>query len=128
MKNIYTLGIDQITLNELRNAEYTTVPQNELPDPEQVKDSVLLLTSDIVRVEKINEIRDRYKFIPILYWYKKKGCADISPFISDVKNIKLHLFRREQRQKGSLISSESFKMKRSKYTVIRLGSSEQLRV
>ncbi|ETT61290.1 hypothetical protein BSK66_27710 [Paenibacillus odorifer] len=73
MKNIYTLGIDQITLNELRNAEYTTVPQNELPDPEQVKDSVLLLTSDIVRVEKINEIRDRYKFIPILYWYKKKG-------------------------------------------------------
>lgn len=73
MTKIYTVGIDHMTVNALRNAEYTAIPQSELPDAELTKDSILLLTSEMVPVEKLSELRETYKGIPILYWYVKKG-------------------------------------------------------
>lgn len=72
MKTIFTYGIDQITVNTLRNIGYTVIPQNLIPTSEQLQDNILILTSEVVDIQNLSTIKNENKEAEIVYWYLKK--------------------------------------------------------
>lgn len=73
MKTIFTYGIDQITVNTLRNIGYTVIPQNLIPTSEQLQDNILILTSEVVDIQNLSTIKNENKKAEVVYWYLTKG-------------------------------------------------------
>ncbi|MEK5400273.1 hypothetical protein [Paenibacillus sp. FSL K6-2859] len=73
MKTIFTNGLDQITVNTLRNIGYTVIPQNIIPSSEQLQDNILILTSEVVDIQNLSTIKSENKEAEVIYWYLKKG-------------------------------------------------------
>lgn len=73
MKTIYTYGLDQITVNTLRNIGYTVIPQSLMPTPEQLQDNILILTSEVVDIQNLSIIKEKNKEVEVVYWHLNKG-------------------------------------------------------
>jgi hypothetical protein len=72
---IYSFGIDQLTINEIKNAGFTVITQNVLPEPTHTEDHMLLVTSDQVPFHSLRELRNRYPQTTIMYLYMQKGVS-----------------------------------------------------
>lgn len=70
---IFSLGVDQLTNNEIRVAGFNVIAQNVLPEPEHAGEHLLMVTSEQVPVQDLNELRTRYPDSLILYIYLHKG-------------------------------------------------------
>ncbi|UQZ35228.1 hypothetical protein C2I18_17910 [Paenibacillus sp. PK3_47] len=70
---IFSLGMDQLTINEIKLAGYTVVTQNVLPEPGHADGHILMVTSEQVPVITLNELRHTYPDSIILYIYLQKG-------------------------------------------------------
>ncbi len=73
MKTIFTYGIDQLTVNTLRNLGYTVVPQSLMPTSEQLKDNILILTSEVLDIQNLSSIKEEFKDAEVVYWYLRRG-------------------------------------------------------
>ncbi|WP_410513885.1 hypothetical protein PaeBR_05545 [Paenibacillus sp. BR2-3] len=70
---IFSLGMDQLTINDIKNAGYTVITQSVLPEPLQTDAQMLVVTSDQVPVPALGDLRSKYKNTTILYVYLQKG-------------------------------------------------------
>lgn len=70
---IFSLGIDQLTINEIRLAGYTVTAQSVLPEPVHAERHLLMLTSEQVQVSGLSELRRSYPDSSIMYLYLQKG-------------------------------------------------------
>jgi hypothetical protein len=70
---IFSLGIDQLTINDIKNAGFIVITQNVLPDPSQAEGHMLMVTSDQVQVHTLSDLRRDYPGTTILYMYLQKG-------------------------------------------------------
>lgn len=70
---IFSLGIDQLTINDIKNAGFNVVTQNVYPDPAHTEGHMLMVTSDQVSVQALSELRYKYPSSMILYLYLQKG-------------------------------------------------------
>lgn len=70
---IYSFGLDQLTVSQIKSAGYTVITQNLLPDPPQTQGNMLLVTSEQVPIITLRELRQRYQDTTILYAYMQKG-------------------------------------------------------
>jgi hypothetical protein len=70
---IFSLGMDQLTVNDVKNAGYSVITQSVLPDPAHTGGHLLVVTSDQVPVPALGELRSKYKDTTILYVYLQKG-------------------------------------------------------
>ncbi|MCL6601479.1 MAG: hypothetical protein K6T94_01270 [Paenibacillus sp.] len=70
---IFSHGMDQLTISEIKNAGYTVITQNVLPDPMQTDGHILIVTSDKVSVPELRELRSKYNNTTIFYIYLQKG-------------------------------------------------------
>ncbi|MFD1909226.1 hypothetical protein ACFSQ7_42630 [Paenibacillus rhizoplanae] len=83
---IFSLGIDQLTNNEIKLAGFTVIAQSVLPEPEHAGGHLLMVTSEQVPVAELRELRGRYPDSSILYIYlQKKGCGVTRPYICSVR-------------------------------------------
>lgn len=72
---IFSLGIDQLTINDIKNAGYIVISQSVLPDPSHTEGHMLMITSDHVPVQALSELRRNYPRSTILYVYLQKGTS-----------------------------------------------------
>lgn len=70
---IFSLGMDQLTINEMKLAGYTVITQNVLPEPHHADFHMLMVTSEQVPVMALSELRQTYPNASILYIYLQKG-------------------------------------------------------
>ncbi|WP_340021784.1 hypothetical protein MHI24_22695 [Paenibacillus sp. FSL K6-1096] len=70
---IFSLGVDQLTNNEIKLTGFTVIAQHVLPEPEHAGGHLLMVTSEQVPVQDLNELRTRYPNSLILYIYQHKG-------------------------------------------------------
>ncbi|ETT45671.1 hypothetical protein C162_20096 [Paenibacillus sp. FSL R7-269] len=70
---IFSLGIDQLTINEIKLAGFTVIAQSVLPEPEHAGGHLLMVTSEQVPAVELRELRGRYPDSSILYIYLQKG-------------------------------------------------------
>ncbi|WP_310550911.1 hypothetical protein [Paenibacillus glufosinatiresistens] len=70
---ISSLGLDQLTIHAIRNAGYGIIDHQSEPDPGQVEDGLLILTSEQVAPEALAGVRERYPDARLLYWYREFG-------------------------------------------------------
>lgn len=70
---IFSLGLDQLTINDIKNAGFIVITQNVLPEPSHTEGQMLMVTSDQVPVQGLGELRDNYPSTTILYVYLQKG-------------------------------------------------------
>ncbi|ULO06460.1 hypothetical protein H1230_26140 [Paenibacillus sp. 19GGS1-52] len=70
---IFSLGMEQLTVNELKSAGFTVITQNVLPEPTHTEGQMLMVTSDQVPVPGLSELRRKYTNTTILYIYLQKG-------------------------------------------------------
>lgn len=70
---IFSLGLDQLTINDIKNAGYTVITQSVLPDPLQTEGHLLVVTSEQVSVPSLNDLRTSYRNTTIFYVYLQKG-------------------------------------------------------
>lgn len=70
---IFSLGIDQLTINDIKNAGFIVITQNVLPEPFHTEGQMLMITSDHVPVQELSELRRNYPSTTILYVYLQKG-------------------------------------------------------
>ncbi|WP_019912934.1 hypothetical protein [Paenibacillus sp. HW567] len=70
---IFSFGMDQLTVNELKLAGFTVVTQNVLPEPSQTQGQMLMVTSEQVPVSGLSELRRGYPNSSLLYVYRQKG-------------------------------------------------------
>ncbi|MFF2017589.1 hypothetical protein [Paenibacillus sp. NPDC058177] len=76
---IFSFGMDQLTVNDIKNSGFTVVTQNVLPDPPHTEGHMLLATSEQVPVQTLRELRHRYPGTTILYVYMQKGIHGYQP-------------------------------------------------
>ncbi|MFD2875650.1 hypothetical protein ACFTAO_06150 [Paenibacillus rhizoplanae] len=71
---IFSLGIDQLTNNEIKLAGFTVIAQSVLPEPEHAGGHLLMVTSEQVPVAELRELRGRYPDSSIfVHLFAKKG-------------------------------------------------------
>lgn len=70
---IFSLGVDQLTVNEIKLAGYTVIPHSSLPDSVHTGQDMLMVTSEAVPVSALGELRTNYPQATILYLYLQKG-------------------------------------------------------
>ncbi|WP_150265721.1 hypothetical protein [Paenibacillus tepidiphilus] len=70
---LFSLGLDQLTVNEIKLAGYTVITQNVLPDPQQTEGHLLMVTSDRVSVADLHGLRQSYPETSLLFVYLQKG-------------------------------------------------------
>ncbi|MFD1775750.1 hypothetical protein [Paenibacillus rhizophilus] len=70
---IFSLGLDQLTINDIRQAGYTVVMQNALPDPQQAAGHMLIATSGQAEVYELRRLREKFPDTLILYFYMERG-------------------------------------------------------
>ncbi|WP_151732985.1 hypothetical protein [Paenibacillus tengchongensis] len=70
---LFSLGLDQLTVNEIKLAGYTVITQNVLPDPQQTEGHLLIVTSDRMPVPALPELRRSYPGTSLLFVYLQKG-------------------------------------------------------
>lgn len=70
---IFSLGIEQLTINEIKLAGFTVITQNVLPEPAHTEGHLLLVTSEQVPVSALTEFRRQYTRSTILYLYLQRG-------------------------------------------------------
>lgn len=72
---IFSLGIDQLTINDIKNAGFIVITQSVLPDPSHAEGHILMVTSDQVQAQSLSELRRNYPSSTILYIYLQKGIS-----------------------------------------------------
>ena len=70
---IFSLGMDQLTINEIKLAGFTVIAQSVLPEPQHAEGHLLMLTSEQVPVAGLSELRRSYPDSSIVYLYLQKG-------------------------------------------------------
>ncbi|MHA6531163.1 hypothetical protein [Paenibacillus sp. BAC0078] len=70
---IFSFGLDQLTINEIKLAGFTVVTQNVLPEPSQTQGQMLMVTSEQIPVSGLSELRRGYPNSSLLYVYRQKG-------------------------------------------------------
>ncbi|AKG33682.1 P-loop NTPase family protein [Paenibacillus durus] len=70
---IFSLGLDQLTINDIRQAGYTVVMQTSLPDPQQTAGHMLIAASGQAGVSELRGLREKYPDTIILYFYMEHG-------------------------------------------------------
>lgn len=70
---IFSLGMDQLTINEIKLAGFTVIAQSVLPEPAQAGGHLLMVTSEQVPVSGLSGLRRSYPDSNILYVYLQKG-------------------------------------------------------
>ncbi|WP_036723273.1 hypothetical protein, partial [Paenibacillus forsythiae] len=70
---IFSLGLDQLTINDIRQAGYTVVMQTALPDPQQMAGHMLIAASGQAEVSELRGLREKYPDTIILYFYLERG-------------------------------------------------------
>ncbi|AIQ62884.1 hypothetical protein D3C81_554440 [compost metagenome] len=70
---IFSVGLDQLTVNEIRQSGYQVVMQSAFPDSAQGTDDMLIVTSGEAGVLQLRELRERYPGWMILYVYNERG-------------------------------------------------------
>ncbi|MNB77622.1 hypothetical protein D3C75_243100 [compost metagenome] len=70
---IFSLGIAQLTINELKLAGFTVITQNVLPEPAHAAGHLLLVTSEQVPVPALSGLRSSFVQSTILYLYLQRG-------------------------------------------------------
>jgi hypothetical protein len=70
---VFTYGVDQLTVNLLKESDYDVIPQTKLPDAEVVESSAIIVTSEVVPVGKLTEFSEKFQGNTILYHYMVKG-------------------------------------------------------
>ncbi|WP_379132496.1 hypothetical protein [Paenibacillus sp. sgz500958] len=70
---IFSLGLDQLSVNDIKNAGYPVITQTLLPEPEQMDGQLLIVTSDQIPVQELASLRSRFANTTILYLYLRKG-------------------------------------------------------
>lgn len=70
---IFSLGMDQLTINELKLAGFTVTAQSVLPEPAHAGGHLLMVTSEQVPIPGLSELRRRYPDSLIVYMYLQKG-------------------------------------------------------
>ncbi|KGE19029.1 hypothetical protein [Paenibacillus wynnii] len=70
---IFCLGMDQLSINDIKNAGYTVVTQTVFPEPLQTEGHILIVSSDITPVSELGEFRTRYTNTTLIYMYLHKG-------------------------------------------------------
>ncbi|WP_042198320.1 hypothetical protein [Paenibacillus camerounensis] len=70
---IFSLGLAQLTINELKLAGFTVITQNVLPEPAHAEGHLLLVTSEQVPVSALSGLRSRFVQSTILYLYLQRG-------------------------------------------------------
>ncbi|MBY9080949.1 hypothetical protein KIH86_12570 [Paenibacillus sp. HN-1] len=70
---IFSVGLDQLTVNEIRQSGYQVVMQNVFPDSAQGADNMLIITNSEVGGLQLREFRGQYPGWTILYVYTERG-------------------------------------------------------
>ncbi|MRN51803.1 hypothetical protein [Paenibacillus monticola] len=70
---IFSLGMEQLTVNDLKSAGFTVITQNVLPEPPHMDGQMLMVTSDHVSIPELSELQRKYTNTTILYIYLQKG-------------------------------------------------------
>lgn len=70
---IFSLGLDQLTVNDIRQAGYTVIIQNAWPDSGQTEGQMLIATSGQVGVTELPRLREQYPGCMVLYLYQEHG-------------------------------------------------------
>lgn len=70
---IFSLGMDQLTVNEIKLAGFTVITQNALPESAHAEGHLLMVTSEQVPVSALSELSRRFPRSTILYVYLQKG-------------------------------------------------------
>ncbi|NGM82643.1 hypothetical protein G5B47_09450 [Paenibacillus sp. 7124] len=70
---IFSLGMDQLTINNIRQAGYTVVMQSTLPDPQLASGHMLIVTSGQTEFSELRELREKFPDTLILYFYMERG-------------------------------------------------------
>lgn len=70
---IYSFGLDQLTINELRTAGYTVTVQTSLPEAAITAGQLLIVTSFQVAVHELGRLREAYPDAALLYVYQHHG-------------------------------------------------------
>lgn len=70
---VYTCGLDQMIVSELKKHEYIAIMQMSLPDPADVENQVLFVTSEVVPFESLAEFRQKYSTCTLVYHYMVSG-------------------------------------------------------
>lgn len=78
MNKIFTFGLDHINIQTLKESGYEVITQNILPDASQLGSALLIMTSERVAPQKINEIRRNYPDARLLYWYQTKQIKQLA--------------------------------------------------
>lgn len=78
---IFSLGLDQLTINDIRQAGYTVVMQNALPDPQQAAGHMLIATSGQAEISELRELREKFPDTLILYFTWNGAYAGITASI-----------------------------------------------
>ncbi|MVP02130.1 hypothetical protein [Paenibacillus lutrae] len=68
---VYCIGIDQLTVSALKDAGYSAIVQTTYPDRDQRSGNVVILTSEFLSLENIDDID--VTDCTVLYQYKEKG-------------------------------------------------------
>lgn len=71
--NIYTYGVDHITMDALRESGYEVIQQVDWPASELVDNEILFVTSQVASTMDIPSLRERYPDAIILYQSMSKG-------------------------------------------------------
>lgn len=82
---IFSLGIAQLTINELKLAGFTVITQNVLPEPAHAAGHLLLVTSEQVPVSALSGLRSSFVQSTILYLYLQRESAAIRLFICSAR-------------------------------------------
>lgn len=70
---IFSLGMDQLTINEIKLAGFTVITQSVLPEAQHAEGHLLMVTSEQVPVAALSGLRQGYPGSTILYMYLQKG-------------------------------------------------------
>lgn len=71
--NIFALGLDQLALNELKQAGYTAVALREMPDTEQARGAMLLITGEKATPGELAVLRRRCPDTVLVYVHTRRG-------------------------------------------------------
>ncbi|WNS41025.1 hypothetical protein [Paenibacillus sp. MMS20-IR301] len=70
---IFSLGMEQLTVNEIKLAGFTVIVQTVLPEPAHAAGQLLMITSEHAQVADLSGLRRKYPDTYILYIYLHKG-------------------------------------------------------
>jgi MinD-like ATPase involved in chromosome partitioning or flagellar assembly len=87
---IFSLGLDHLLVNSLKENGHNTIVQNELPLPDQTVDHILIFTSQFVEPTRLEEMADKYHGSHLLYQYLHKGVRGYQHIHAQCERLGIH--------------------------------------